>query len=83
MSLCGGLDSKDGPLDHLFQMSEVTYDTFLSNPRLLESPDLVVRMNGKYYPWNHAAPMILCPVLFNCSFPVVSSPQIKASLLDL
>ncbi|CAG0882059.1 unnamed protein product [Darwinula stevensoni] len=72
MSLCGGLDSKDGPLDHLFQMSEVTYDSFLCNPRLLESPDLVVRMNGKYYPWHHAAPMILCPVLFNCNFPVLA-----------
>ena len=59
--------------DSLFMQSMITYDEFIENPSIMDSPDLVVRMNGKYLNWMTAAPQIMSLVLFQRSIPQVSS----------
>lgn len=48
-----------------FQNSIVTFDEFCRDPSgLFTNPKLVVRVGGKYYSWQVAAPMIMSTVAF-------------------
>uniref|UniRef100_A0A8C1KVT7 phosphatidate phosphatase n=1 Tax=Cyprinus carpio TaxID=7962 RepID=A0A8C1KVT7_CYPCA len=71
MSLCGRGDisqiSKEKFMEHL-----VKYQDFVSNPGIIEDPNLVICINSKYYNWAVAAPMILSVQAFQKTLPKVS-----------
>nr|CAD7594568.1 unnamed protein product [Timema genevievae] len=79
MSLCGGLDQHSFPSDENFQKHQLTYDDLERNPGLLEMPELVVRLNGKYLKWQLAAPQVVTMLLFQkpLSQEVVENFMIK------
>ncbi|XP_007521709.1 phosphatidate phosphatase LPIN3 isoform X2 [Erinaceus europaeus] len=69
LSLCGGLaDSRDISLEK-FNQHAITYQDLAKNPGLLDNPNLVVKVNKKYYNWAVAAPMILSLQAFQKNLP--------------
>ncbi|XP_006881594.1 PREDICTED: phosphatidate phosphatase LPIN3 [Elephantulus edwardii] len=69
LSLCGGLaDSRDISLEK-FSQHLVSYQNLAENPSLLDDPNLVVKINEKYYNWAVAAPMILSMQAFQKNLP--------------
>ncbi|RWS08891.1 phosphatidate phosphatase LPIN1-like protein, partial [Dinothrombium tinctorium] len=72
MSLCGGLkDSSSVPAN--FTQCTIPYDNFSNNPmHILQNPDLVFRIGGKFYNWQTAAPIILCLVMYQRPLPDVT-----------
>uniref|UniRef100_T1JA68 phosphatidate phosphatase n=1 Tax=Strigamia maritima TaxID=126957 RepID=T1JA68_STRMM len=65
ISLCGGLAAHDGAIpQERFMHSLVTYDDFCEHPEMLHNPDLVIRLNNKYYNWETVAPMVLSLILY-------------------
>ncbi|KAJ9586778.1 hypothetical protein L9F63_019646, partial [Diploptera punctata] len=73
MSLCGGLSSTDGnvmkPSEDSFLQNLVTYNDLIQNPKLVENPDLVVRLNGEFYNWRTACPIIMSLVMYQKPLP--------------
>lgn len=70
MSLCGGLpDCDKSVMEEKFAHFLVTYDNFCENPDVLNNPDLVVRMGGKYYNWSAIAPHLLSLAMFQRPLP--------------
>ncbi|KAH9375688.1 hypothetical protein HPB48_017746 [Haemaphysalis longicornis] len=70
MSLCGGLPDWDkSVMEEKFAHFLVTYDQFCENPEVLNNPDLVVRMGGKYYNWGAIAPHLLSLAMFQRPLP--------------
>ena len=49
----------------MFQNSLVSFDEFCQDPSsLFTNPKLVVRVEGKYYSWQVAAPMIMSAIVY-------------------
>jgi phosphatidate phosphatase LPIN len=75
LSLCGGLAAADGtistPTEDSFLQGLVTYNDLIQNPKLVENPDLVVRLNGKYYCWRTACPQVMSLVVYQKPLPQV------------
>uniref|UniRef100_A0A182WIS4 phosphatidate phosphatase n=1 Tax=Anopheles minimus TaxID=112268 RepID=A0A182WIS4_9DIPT len=72
LSLCGGLagmDGSSGPTDEQFERHRLQYANVLSDPSVFKSPDLVVRINGKYYNWEVACPQVMTILAFQCGLP--------------
>lgn len=69
LSLCGHFGDQIDPPEELFLQSLVTYDDFVENPRLVENPDLLVRIGGKYYTWTAACPIVMSWVLYQRFLP--------------
>ncbi|KAK7022848.1 Lipin-3 [Halocaridina rubra] len=71
LSLCGRLHEYEGGdfPESLFLQSLVTYDDYCENPQILDNPNLVVRLGGKYLNWATASPQILSLVLFQRPVP--------------
>uniref|UniRef100_A0A182P3I9 phosphatidate phosphatase n=1 Tax=Anopheles epiroticus TaxID=199890 RepID=A0A182P3I9_9DIPT len=71
LSLCGGLNSANGtvPSEEQFDRHRLQYDNVLANPSVFKSPDLVVRINGKYYSWEEACPQVMTILAFRCGLP--------------
>lgn len=69
LSLCGHLGDQMDPPEDLFQQSIVTYDDFVENPRLIENPDLLVRIGSKYYTWQAACPIVMSWMLYQRFLP--------------
>lgn len=69
LSLCGHFGDQLDPPEELFLQSLVTYDDFVENPRLIENPDLLVRIGGKYYTWQAACPIVMSWVLYQRFLP--------------
>uniref|UniRef100_T1GDY6 Lipin middle domain-containing protein n=1 Tax=Megaselia scalaris TaxID=36166 RepID=T1GDY6_MEGSC len=63
MSLCGGME-KGGPTDEEFDQNIIKYSDVCENPSLFSSPNLVVRLNGKYYSWSAACPIVMTIITF-------------------
>lgn len=69
LSLCGGLaDSRDISPEK-FNQHLVSYQDLITKPGLLDDPNLVVKVNEKYYNWAVAAPMILSLQAFQKNLP--------------
>ncbi|KAJ7331960.1 hypothetical protein JRQ81_014140 [Phrynocephalus forsythii] len=70
LSVCGGLGD-DGELSHAekFMKHVVSYQEFAENPAILEDPNLVIKINKKYYNWAVAAPMLLSLQAFQKNLP--------------
>ncbi|KAI8486865.1 Lipin-3 [Branchiostoma belcheri] len=70
MSLCGGLTATDRDIpDEKFMSAIVTYKDLCENPNILNHPDLVLRIEGKYYNWKVASPTIMSYVMFQQPLP--------------
>lgn len=83
MSLCGGLEACQGGdiPESLFLQCLVTYDDLSGDPRLLERPELVVRVAGRYYNWPTAAPMLCSGLMFGRPLPERSVARLAEQLM--
>ena len=71
MSLCSGLTS-DTPLREMqarFARHIVTWEQFSAIPELTANPNLVVRMNGRYFSWQVIGPVLLAQAAFGRPLP--------------
>ncbi|XP_051562329.1 zgc:123305 isoform X1 [Myxocyprinus asiaticus] len=68
MSLCGRGDISQISKEK-FTEQLVKYQDFVSNPGIVEDPNLVICINSKYYNWAVAAPMILSVQAFQKNLP--------------
>jgi phosphatidate phosphatase LPIN len=64
LSLCGPLDLSNPPSEEVFSQATISYAELRQNPALLETPALVVRINGKLRTWKDAAPEVMSLLLF-------------------
>lgn len=69
LSLCGGMD-KGGPTDEDFDSNVIQYSDICQNPELFTSPNLVVRLNEKYYSWSTACPVVMTLIAYQKPLPV-------------
>ncbi|XP_035206309.1 phosphatidate phosphatase LPIN3-like isoform X2 [Stegodyphus dumicola] len=77
MSLCGGLQDPDTDLpEERFLHSLVTFDEFTENPAILQDPNLVIRIGGKYYNWPTAASMLTSIIMFQRPLPEKTANQL-------
>lgn len=72
LSLCGGMQ-KGGPTDEEFERHAVQYEEVCQNPALFTSPNLVVRINHKFYSWSVACPLVMSYLAFQKPLPNVSN----------
>uniref|UniRef100_A0A8C7UTY1 phosphatidate phosphatase n=1 Tax=Oncorhynchus mykiss TaxID=8022 RepID=A0A8C7UTY1_ONCMY len=76
MSLCG----RTGHTSHInkdkFMEQVVNYQDLVSNPGLIEDPNLVICINSKYYNWAVAAPMVLSMQVFQKNLPKSAIDQL-------
>lgn len=73
LSLCGGMDKKEGPSDEEFESHLIQYSEVCHNPAVFADPNLVVRLNNKYYSWITACPLVMTLLAFQKPLPNVSS----------
>lgn len=69
LSLCGGME-KGGPTDEQFDANIVQYSDICHNPALFASPNLVVRLNNKYYSWTTACPVVMTLLAYQKPLPI-------------
>uniref|UniRef100_UPI00398E660F phosphatidate phosphatase LPIN2 n=1 Tax=Pristiophorus japonicus TaxID=55135 RepID=UPI00398E660F len=69
LSLCGGLSENTEISKEKFLQHVVTYHEFAENPGIIDDPNLVLRINNRYYNWALAAPMILSMQAFQKCLP--------------
>lgn len=81
LSLCGNFGDQIDPPEELFLQSLVTYDDFAENPRLIENPDLLVRIGNKYYTWQAACPIVMSWVLYQRFLPQSSVDAIRKEFM--
>ena len=72
LSLCGGLSDQEGVTLEKFMSKVVTFDDLCENPSMLTNPDLVVKVEDKYYNWATAAPIVVARMAFDKPLPSVS-----------
>lgn len=64
ISLCGGLtEDREITTEH-FQQKSVSFQQFADNPSIIDDPNLVVKIDSKYYNWSTAAPILLAMQAF-------------------
>ena len=69
LSLCGGMD-KGGPTDEQFEANSIQYSDICHNPAIFASPNLVVRLNNKYYSWTTACPVVMTLLAYQKPLPM-------------
>ncbi|XP_043921837.1 phosphatidate phosphatase LPIN2 [Protopterus annectens] len=69
LSLYGGLGENTEIDKDKFMKHVVTYSDFAANPGIIDNPNLVVKIDNRYYNWTLAAPMILSLQAFQKSLP--------------
>lgn len=57
MSLCGGIDSE--PSNEAFQLHALRYEDVCTDPKIYENPNLVVKVNGKFYNYSAACSVVM------------------------
>ncbi|KAL0109040.1 hypothetical protein PUN28_014260 [Cardiocondyla obscurior] len=80
ISLCGGLDSENGPSIESFNENLLHFDDVCTDPKLYENPNLVVKINGKFYNWTTACPIVLTYVVFQRHLPQNAIENLYMSL---
>ncbi|XP_058792471.1 phosphatidate phosphatase LPIN2 isoform X2 [Phymastichus coffea] len=63
-SLCGTELS-----DEAFQRHALRYEDACSDPKIFENPNLVVKVNGKFYDWRSACALVMTYTAFNRHLP--------------
>ncbi|XP_035789271.1 phosphatidate phosphatase LPIN3-like isoform X1 [Anopheles albimanus] len=82
LSMCGGLDSATGgPSDEQFERHRLQYTNVLADPSIFAAPELVVRVDGKYYSFAEACPRVMTLLAFQKTLPdeVLGSKKIESS----
>ncbi|KAI7800229.1 putative phosphatidate phosphatase LPIN1, partial [Triplophysa rosa] len=69
ISLCGGLTENREITKEHFQQQFVSYQQFSEKPSIIDNPNLVVKIDSKYYNWSTAAPIILAMQAFQKPLP--------------
>lgn len=69
ISLCGGLDSETGPSKEVFHQNLLHFEDICSDPKLYENPNLVVKINEKFYNWTTACSIIMTYAVFQRHLP--------------
>ena len=69
VSLCGNINQSTSITDDIFDAHLVPYDTFASNPSIINDPNLVVRIAGKYYNWEVASALIASTSIYHKHLP--------------
>ncbi|KQS70882.1 phosphatidate phosphatase LPIN3 isoform X3 [Drosophila erecta] len=64
MSMCGMSEQGAPPSDEEFDRHLVNYPDVCKSPSIFSSPNLVVRLNGKYYTWMAACPIVMTMITF-------------------
>ncbi|XP_055538156.1 phosphatidate phosphatase LPIN3 [Wyeomyia smithii] len=68
MSLCGGLENGT-PSHEEFEKHRLQYSDVCANPIIFSSPELVVRINDKYFNWAAACPQVMTMLAFQKTLP--------------
>uniref|UniRef100_A0A2M4BAQ1 phosphatidate phosphatase n=2 Tax=Anopheles marajoara TaxID=58244 RepID=A0A2M4BAQ1_9DIPT len=82
LSMCGGLDgATGGPTDEQFERHRLQYSNVLSDPSIFAAPELVVRVDGKYYSFAEACPRVMTLLAFQKTLPdeVLGSKKMESS----
>lgn len=66
-SLCGAEIS-----DEAFQNHSLRYEDACADPKIFENPNLVVKVNGKFYDWASACTLVMTYAAFNRHLPRAS-----------
>ncbi|CAF1434877.1 unnamed protein product [Rotaria sordida] len=69
LSLCGNLDKPSLITDDLFYAHLISYEKFANNPSIINDPNLVVRIGGKYHNWNVASALIASASVYHKQLP--------------
>lgn len=69
LSLCGGLDTDNGPTDESFHQNQLRFEDICTDIKLFENPNLVVKINGKFYNWASACPIIVTLAAYQRCLP--------------
>lgn len=69
MSLCGGLDNENGPSAESFRENLLHFEDVCADSKLYDNPNLVVKINGKFYNWSTACPIVMTYVIFQRHLP--------------
>ncbi|XP_012217991.1 phosphatidate phosphatase LPIN3 isoform X2 [Linepithema humile] len=80
MSLCGGLDTENGPSKEAFDENLLHFEDVCADPKLYENPNLVIKINGKFYNWTTACPIVLTYVVFQRYLPQSAIESLYMSL---
>ncbi|XP_047356318.1 phosphatidate phosphatase LPIN2 isoform X4 [Vespa velutina] len=83
LSLCGGLDSENGPSKEAFHQNLLHYEDICSDPKLYDNPNLVVKINNKYYNWTTACPIVMTYAVFQRHLPQNAIENIYAQYMPL
>ncbi|XP_037101049.1 phosphatidate phosphatase LPIN1 isoform X3 [Syngnathus acus] len=69
ISLCGGLNDNKEIGSEQFHAKIISYQQFVQNPSVIDDPNLVVKIDSKYYNWSSAAPIMLAMQAFHKPLP--------------
>ncbi|XP_061642097.1 zgc:123305 isoform X2 [Phyllopteryx taeniolatus] len=69
MSLCGQVGDTSQITKEKFLEHSVSYQDFVTNPGIIDDPNLVIYINSNYYNWAVAAPMVLSMTAFQRNLP--------------
>lgn len=83
LSLCGGLDSETGPSKEVFHQNLLHFEDICSDPKLYENPNLVVKINGKFYNWATACPIVMTYAVFQRHLPQSTIENLYAQCMSL
>ncbi|XP_046823920.1 phosphatidate phosphatase LPIN2 isoform X5 [Vespa crabro] len=83
LSLCGGLDSENGPSKEAFHQNLLHYEDICSDPKLYDNPNLVAKINNKYYNWTTACPIVMTYAVFQRHLPQNAIENIYAQYMPL
>ncbi|XP_034185718.1 phosphatidate phosphatase LPIN isoform X3 [Osmia lignaria lignaria] len=83
LSLCGGLDTETGPSKEAFHQNLLHYEDICSDPKLYENPNLVVKINGKFYNWATACPIVMTYAVFQRHLPQGTIENLYAQCMPL
>ncbi|CAF3361471.1 unnamed protein product [Rotaria sp. Silwood1] len=69
LSLCGNVDKLSSITDDLFNQHLISYEKFANNPSIINDPNLVVRMGGKFHNWNVALALMISFIVYRKQLP--------------
>ncbi len=77
LSLCGNLNKQSIITDDLFNTHLIPYETFANNPSIVNDPNLVVRISGKFYNWSVGSALIASTSIYHKSLPSETIEQLQ------
>ncbi|CAF3544133.1 unnamed protein product [Rotaria sp. Silwood1] len=77
LSLCGNIDKPSLITDDLFNAHLISYEKFANNPSIINDPNLVVRIGGKYHNWSVASALIASASVYHKQLPPETIEQLQ------